>query len=222
MTVDRTNHLLSVAILSLLWLGCTAPESTQRPPAAEPPPPAEEAPRPKAATTVFDPNNPPPGWVLCHRNHCHNQDGRVASYAQVMQEVGATTMVGGNAPAAAPAAPPDVAAVPADATRTPSGLASRMLKEGTVNRRPSATSIVTVHYTGWTTNGQAFDSSVARGQPAQFPLNRVIPGWTEGLQLMAQGEERRFWIPEALAYKGQPGKPQGTLVFDVELISIRD
>ena len=64
-------------------------------------------------------------------------------------------------------------------------------------------SIVTVHYTGWTTDGKMFDSSVARGAPATFPLNRVIAGWTEGVQLMVAGEKRRFWIPEALAYNGQ-------------------
>jgi len=57
--------------------------------------------------------------------------------------------------------------------------------------------------------------------PAEFPLSRVIPGWTEGLQLMVTGETTRFWIPEELAYKGQPGKPAGMLVFDVELISIK-
>ena len=62
---------------------------------------------------------------------------------------------------------------------------------------------MSVHYTGWQTNGKAFDSSVSRGQPAKFPLNRVIPGWTEGVQLMSVGEERRFWIPEELAYKGR-------------------
>jgi peptidylprolyl isomerase len=64
-----------------------------------------------------------------------------------------------------------------------------------------------------------FDSSVSRGQPATFPLNRVIPGWTEGVQLMVVGEQRRLWIPEELAYKGAPGAPQGMLVFDIELIS---
>ena len=63
-----------------------------------------------------------------------------------------------------------------------------------------------------------FDSSVARGKPATFPLDRVIAGWTEGVQLMVAGEKRRFWIPEALAYKGQRD-PKGMLVFDVELIS---
>ena len=66
-----------------------------------------------------------------------------------------------------------------------------------------------------------FDSSVMRKQPATFPLNRVIPGWTEGVQLMVVGETRRLWIPEELAYKGRPGAPAGMLVFDVELISIQ-
>ena len=62
---------------------------------------------------------------------------------------------------------------------------------------------------------------MSRGRPATFPLNRVIPGWSEGVRLMSVGEERRFWIPEALAYAGRPGKPPGMLVFDVELINIR-
>jgi peptidylprolyl isomerase len=66
-----------------------------------------------------------------------------------------------------------------------------------------------------------FDSSVTRGEPIDFPLNRVIPGWTEGLQLMVVGETRRFWIPSKLAYDGQPGAPQGMLVFDVELLEVR-
>jgi peptidylprolyl isomerase len=77
---------------------------------------------------------------------------------------------------------------------------------------------VTVHYSGWTTDGKMFDSSVVRGTPATFPLDQVIAGWTEGLQLMVTGESRRFWIPEKLAYKGQD--PKGMLVFDVELIAV--
>ncbi len=169
---------------------------------------------------VFDPASPPKGWFNCHRNHCHHETGRVGSYAQVMQEMGATKMVGGSAPAAMPAAPPDVAAPPADAEKTASGLASKVLTPGKGTTKPTATSVVTVHYTGWTTDGKAFDSSVSRGQPARFPLNRVIPGWTEGLQLMVEGEERRFWIPANLAYEGRPGRPQGMLVFDVELLGI--
>ena len=84
--------------------------------------------------------------------------------------------------------------------------------------RPRADQQVTVHYTGWTTDGKMFDSSVVRGEPTTFPLNGVIRGWTEGVQLMVEGEKTRFWIPEALAYKGQAGAPQGMLVFDVELL----
>lgn len=115
-------------------------------------------------------------------------------------------------------APPDVASPPADAARTPSGLATRMIKAGTGAAHPAKEDLVTVHYTGWTTDGRMFDSSVARGETASFPLDRVIAGWTEGVQLMVAGETRRFWIPEALAYRGQR-EPKGMLVFDVELIS---
>ncbi len=117
-------------------------------------------------------------------------------------------------------APPDVAAPPADAQREPSGLASKVLQPGTGTEHPRAADRVTVHYTGWTTDGRMFDSSLRRGQPATFPLNRVIRGWTEGLQLMVVGEKRRFWIPEEMAYGGRPGRPQGMLVFDVELLEI--
>jgi peptidylprolyl isomerase len=119
-------------------------------------------------------------------------------------------------------APADVAQVPSDARRTPSGLAYKVLTPGTGTRRPSASSQVTVHYTGWTTDGKAFDSSVMRGTPATFGVDQVIPGWTEGVQLMVEGEKTRFWIPEALAYKGQAGSPKGMLVFDVELITIEN
>lgn len=118
-----------------------------------------------------------------------------------------------------PKAPPDVAAPPATAQKTASGLASRVLKPGTGKEHPTATSQVQVYYTGWTTDGKMFDST-SKDQPATFPLNAVIPGWTEGLQLMVEGERRRLWIPEQLAYKGAPGKPQGMLVFDVELVKI--
>ncbi len=130
-----------------------------------------------------------------------------------------------QAPAADPdaiPAPPDVAAPPADAVKTPSGLASKVLQKGPGTERPGPEDMVKVHYTGWMTNGKMFDSSVKRGEPAQFPLNRVIKGWTEGLQLMVVGEKRRFWIPADLAYgetPRRPGAPSGMLVFDVELLS---
>jgi FKBP-type peptidyl-prolyl cis-trans isomerase len=74
-----------------------------------------------------------------------------------------------------------------------------VLKEGTGKDKPKATDTVKVHYSGWTTDGEMFDSSVTRGEPTSFPLNQVIKGWTEGVQLMVVGEKRRFWIPEGLA-----------------------
>jgi peptidylprolyl isomerase len=124
-------------------------------------------------------------------------------------------------------APPDVAAPPADALRTESGLASRVLQVGMSNVRPGLRSTVRVHYTGWTTDGEMFDSSVVRGQPVEFAVTQVIPGWTEALQLMVVGEKRRFWIPGALAYDnipdtpGAPPAPKGMLVFDIELIAVK-
>ena len=119
--------------------------------------------------------------------------------------------------------PSDVSAVPENAEKTESGLASRVLKEGTGSDSPAAADTVTVHYSGWTTDGKMFDSSVKRGQPSSFPLNRVIKGWTEGLQLMVIGETRRFWIPADLAYGENPGggRPGGLLVFDIELLEIQ-
>jgi FKBP-type peptidyl-prolyl cis-trans isomerase len=117
-------------------------------------------------------------------------------------------------------APADVKAPPADAVRTKSGLAYQVLKPGTGTRHPSKFDTVTVHYIGWTTDGKMFDSSLTRGAPSTFPLDHVIPGWTEGVQLMVEGEKMRFWIPEKLAYQGQQS-PYGTLVFDIELIKIQ-
>jgi peptidylprolyl isomerase len=121
-----------------------------------------------------------------------------------------------------PNAPADVAAPPADAQRSPSGLAWKVLNAGSGTRHPRPNSDVTVHYTGWTTEGMKFDSSVDRGEPASFRLNGVIPGWTEGVQMMVQGEKRRFWIPADLAYGENPGggKPGGMLVFDIERLRI--
>ena len=119
-------------------------------------------------------------------------------------------------------APADVVAAPTDATTTGTGLSYKVMTAGSGEAHPGPTDKVKVHYTGWTTDGEMFDSSVQRGRPAQFPLNRVIAGWTEGVQLMVPGETTRFWIPEALAYQGRPGKPAGMLVFDVELIEILD
>jgi len=121
-----------------------------------------------------------------------------------------------------PDVPKDVAKIPKNAKKTKSGLGSRVLSKGTGSEHPTGTSVVTVHYSGWTTDGKMFDSSVVRGAPATFGLNQVIPGWTEGLQLMVVGETRRIWIPEDLAYAGRPGRPAGMLVFDVELLEIKN
>jgi len=124
-------------------------------------------------------------------------------------------------PPAAPAVPSDVAEIPASAKKTPSGLASRVLVKGKGTAHPGPFDHVTVDYTGWTTDGKMFDSSVTRGVPAKFPLDQVIKGWTEGVQLMVKGEKRRFWIPAELAYgehPTRPGAPSGMLVFDVKLI----
>lgn len=117
-------------------------------------------------------------------------------------------------------APADVKAPPADAQRTATGLAYQVLQPGTGTRHPKKVDQVTVHYTGWSTDGRMFDSTLTRGAPATFPLDRVIPGWTEGMQLMVEGEKARFWIPERLAYQGN-SPPFGMLVFDIELIKIQ-
>src|SRR5581483_10893047 len=117
-------------------------------------------------------------------------------------------------------APSDVAAPPADAAKTASGLATQVLKPGTGKDHPAKEDLVTIHYTGWTTDGNMFDSSVAKKQPATFGVTKVIPCFSEGLQLMVVGEKRRLWIPEAIAYRGLPNRPKGLLVFDVELLDI--
>lgn len=105
----------------------------------------------------------------------------------------------------------------------PSGLQYTVITEGT-GAKPKATDRVKCHYEGTLTNGQVFDSSYRRGEPAVFPLNGVIAGWTEGVQLMAEGAKYRFFIPYHLAYgergAGQSIPPYAALVFDVELIEI--
>lgn len=121
---------------------------------------------------------------------------------------------------APPAAPAHLTAPPKQAERTASGLAYRVIAKGNGKRRPQATSRVTIHYSGWTTDGKLFDSSVVRGHPSTVPLNRVIPGWSEGLQMMVEGDKYRFWIPEKLAYGKQPGGPDGMLVYEIELLKI--
>ena len=118
-------------------------------------------------------------------------------------------------------APPDVKEPPSDARRTASGLAYKILREGTGGRNPGPRDKVLVHYSGWTTNGRLFDSSLGKGEPLLLGLDEFITGWSEGLQLMVEGQRNRLWIPQNLAYKGEPGSPRGMLVFDVELLRIQ-
>ena len=118
------------------------------------------------------------------------------------------------------------AAAPANGemTTTASGLKYQVLKHGTGTVSPKATDTVKVHYEGKLLDGTVFDSSIARGQPISFPLNRVIPGWTEGLQLMKVGDKFKFEIPANLAYGANSPSPaippNSTLVFEVELLGI--
>jgi FKBP-type peptidyl-prolyl cis-trans isomerase len=113
----------------------------------------------------------------------------------------------------------------ANIVSTASGLQYEVLTPGTGSTNPSATDNVTVHYKGTTIDGEEFDSSYSRGEPATFPLNRVISGWTEGVQLMKEGAKYRFFIPSELAYgtqgAGRAIGPNATLIFDVELIKIQ-
>jgi peptidylprolyl isomerase len=121
-----------------------------------------------------------------------------------------------------PPVPVDVAKPPDDATKTEKGTFYKILKAGPAGgTHPKATDAVRVHYTGWRTDGRMFDSSVVTGNPAQFSLGGVIVGWTDAFQQLVVGDKARLWIPAELAYKGAPGKPQGMLVFDVELLEIK-
>jgi len=122
---------------------------------------------------------------------------------------------------APPPTPPDVARPPASAKKTAKGVFYRVLKAGKGGAHPRPTDTVRVNYTGWTTDGKMFDSSVVRHEPSEFSLQGVIAGWTDGIPQMSVGDKFRFWIPAELAYKGSPGRPQGMLVFDVELLSIK-
>ena len=111
-----------------------------------------------------------------------------------------------------------------DMTKTASGLKYKVLKQGTGTVSPKATDTVKVHYHGTLLDGTVFDSSVERGQPISFPLSGVIPGWTEGLQLMKVGDKFKFEIPPNLAYGDRSPSPKippnSTLVFEVELLDI--
>src|SRR5262249_12485620 len=129
-------------------------------------------------------------------------------------------------PPAAPAAPANSQAnAPSAMTTTSSGLKYQVLKQGTGTVSPKASDTVKVHYHGTLLDGTVFDSSVERGEPISFPLNGVIPGWTEGLQLMKVGDKFKFEIPPNLAYGPTSPSPKippnSTLVFEVELLGIQ-
>ncbi len=138
------------------------------------------------------------------------------------------TLIAVSVLAQAPATPPppdelpaSEVAVPADGEKSTTGLVSKLIRKGSSNEKAEATDVVTVHYTGWSSEGRLFDSSVVRGPASTFPLDKVMAGWRECVQLMTLGEKRRCWIPENLAYKGQAGRPKGTVMFDIELIDRR-
>ncbi len=144
---------------------------------------------------------------------------------EVEEVVVATTDDGNVEESAEPTLPPpaDVAGVPPTAETSASGLAWVVLSDGDGMGRPTLESQITVHYTGWTTDGKMFDSSVVRNEPIEFPLNKLILGWQEGIVMMTKGERRRFWIPSELAYGNstRADAPKGLLVFDIELIAFQ-
>ena len=119
-----------------------------------------------------------------------------------------------------PPAPPDVAKPPEGTKKTAKGVYYRLLKGSGKDQHPTPDDAVKVNYAGWTTDGRMFDSSYIKGDPIQFNLNGTIPGWIDGIPLMALSDRMRFWIPEDMAYRGSAGKPAGMLVFDVELVDI--
>jgi FKBP-type peptidyl-prolyl cis-trans isomerase len=218
--------LLSCAVLTLAACAGSKPAEAPRPatPPATPPAPAEvsceTAARHVAGRVDHEqPENAlPPILEACKANAWSAEKRACLARIETFADAAACDPAMAGPPGLP--APPDVAAPPADAQVTKSGLASKVLQAGTGVEKPHYQDSVRTHYTGWTTDGKMFDSSVVRGQPATFPLRSVIAGWTEGLQLMVVGEKRRFWIPTELAYDDQPGKPLGMLVFDVELIEI--
>jgi FKBP-type peptidyl-prolyl cis-trans isomerase len=126
----------------------------------------------------------------------------------------------------APKAPSDdeLTKPPPDARQTASGLRYVVITEGAGTRRPTRDDQVLVHYSGWNSHGQLFDSSITRGEPVAFGVMEVIPGWTEMLELMVEGQRVRVWIPARLAYgdtPARPGAPAGDLVFEIELLQIQ-
>jgi FKBP-type peptidyl-prolyl cis-trans isomerase len=121
-----------------------------------------------------------------------------------------------------PRAPTPLAAAPKDARKTKTGLGYRIQKQGAGGTRATANDRVVMAYSAWTTDGKLFDSTLLRGKPASLPVSGLIPGWAEGLRMMAKGDKATFWIPEKLAYAGRDGSPRGMLVYQVELLDIHE
>lgn len=130
------------------------------------------------------------------------------------------TVIGTAAAADGPAAS-EFKNPPADAERHASGLVSLKLKEGTGDRRPDLNDMAKVHFTGWTPEGEVFRTTLG-DKPASFPLDKVFPGWSEGIRLMVKGEKRRLWVPDHLGPQNPGSGPKGAAVFDVELLDILD
>lgn len=121
----------------------------------------------------------------------------------------------------APPTPPDLEMPPATAFKTPSGVTFDILNQGTGTKHPTMNSRVTLDYSGWTTDGDLFESTVMSGHPAIFLLGTVLPGWREALPYMVTGEKIRLWVPAALAYGDAPVEkqaPAGDLVFEIKLL----
>jgi peptidylprolyl isomerase len=117
---------------------------------------------------------------------------------------------------------PDVLTPPDDAVISPSGLVTHVVRPGVGQRTPQPGDVVVMNFTGWTADGERFDSTDSRGAPDKFRLETLIDGWREGVSQMVVGEERRMWIPERLAFGSvpSPGRPAGDIVLDVELVDI--
>jgi hypothetical protein len=121
-----------------------------------------------------------------------------------------------------PPAPADVANAPADAVRTSSGLKTKVLRAGTGKRKPNADTLAEIEYAGWTRDGRLLDNTAQFEEPFEYPMRNDTPGLSEALSLMVEGEKRRIWVDEALGFRPQRGGPPTAVVFDVELIKIRD
>ncbi len=206
--VVRSLVALSLGVLSLA--GCPAPADAP-PPVASPQAPATNAPAPapgELAAAAPKGTEAEPAGAKPAAEPPTGQPDPQASWKRAP--------VKGPLPA-----PPDVKAPPKGTTRTEAGVHIKTLTPGDAGANPGPSSVVTVHYTGWTTDGRMFDSSLKHGEPAQFGLGGVIAGWTDGLQYMTRGEKALLWIPEGLAYKGKPGRPKGMLVFEIELLDFQ-